>query len=102
MVAIYHSRWQRQNIFATVAESTCVQEKCSIVFVPTRKHARLTAMDILAFAAADGQPGRFLQVHGLTSLVFWSSSCFASPGARRLGLPIMLWREAYHVKGRFH
>lgn len=42
------------------------------MFVPTRKHARLTAMDILAFAAADGQPGRFLQVHGLTSFVCWS------------------------------
>lgn len=37
------------------------EEKCSIVFVPTRKHARLTAMDILAFAAADSQPSRFLQ-----------------------------------------
>ena len=34
----------------------------AIVFVPTRKHARLTAMDFLAFAAADGEPSRFLRV----------------------------------------
>ena len=33
-----------------------------IVFTPTRKHARLTAVDFLTFAAADGQPLRFLQV----------------------------------------
>lgn len=30
-----------------------------IVFVPTRKHARLTAIDILTYAAAEGQPNRF-------------------------------------------
>ena len=33
-----------------------------IVFTPTRKHARLTAVDFLTFAAADGQPLRFMQV----------------------------------------
>lgn len=30
-----------------------------IVFVPTRKHARLTAIDILTYASAEGQPDRF-------------------------------------------
>jgi len=35
-------------------------DKPTIVFVPTRKHARLTALDILTYAAADGKPGRFL------------------------------------------
>lgn len=30
-----------------------------IVFVPTRKQARLTAIDILTYAAAEGQPNRF-------------------------------------------
>ncbi|KAK9818381.1 hypothetical protein WJX72_011703 [[Myrmecia] bisecta] len=34
--------------------------KPAIVFVPTRKHARLTAFDLLTFAAADAQPQRFL------------------------------------------
>jgi len=33
----------------------------AIVFVPTRKHARLAALDLLTFAASDGQPRRFLQ-----------------------------------------
>jgi pre-mRNA-splicing helicase BRR2 len=36
--------------------------KPAIVFVPTRKHARLTALDLLTFAAAEGEPARFLQV----------------------------------------
>jgi pre-mRNA-splicing helicase BRR2 len=34
----------------------------AILFVPTRTHARLTALDLLTYAAADGQPRRFLQV----------------------------------------
>jgi pre-mRNA-splicing helicase BRR2 len=32
----------------------------SIVFVPTRKHAKLAALDLLTFAAADGVPNKFL------------------------------------------
>ncbi|KAG8221998.1 hypothetical protein J437_LFUL003378 [Ladona fulva] len=35
--------------------------KPAIVFVPTRKQARLTAIDLLTYAAADGQPGRFFR-----------------------------------------
>lgn len=33
--------------------------KPAIVFVPTRKHARLTAIDMLTYAAAEGKPNRF-------------------------------------------
>ena len=32
----------------------------SIVFVPTRKHAKLASLDLLTFAAADGAPNKFL------------------------------------------
>ena len=35
--------------------------KSAILFVPTRKQARLTALDLLTYAAADGEPNRFLQ-----------------------------------------
>lgn len=34
-----------------------------IVFVPSRKQTRLTAIDILTFCAADTQPARFLNVN---------------------------------------
>lgn len=30
------------------------QHRPALVFAPTRKHARMTAMDLLSFAAADG------------------------------------------------
>lgn len=36
--------------------------KPALVFVPTRKHARLTALDLLTFAASNGQPQQFLHV----------------------------------------
>ena len=36
--------------------------KPAVVFVPTRKHARLLALDVLTFAAANGEPQRFLHV----------------------------------------
>lgn len=36
--------------------------KPAILFVPTRRHARVTALDMLTFAAADGKPQQFLQV----------------------------------------
>ncbi len=31
----------------------------ALVFVPTRKHARLTALDLLTYAAGEGAPERF-------------------------------------------
>ncbi len=33
--------------------------KPALVFVPTRKHARMLALDLLTNAAADGEPSRF-------------------------------------------
>lgn len=33
----------------------------AIVFVPTRKHARMAALDLLTHAAADGAPYKFRQ-----------------------------------------
>lgn len=30
-----------------------------LVYVPTRKHAKLMALDLLTYAASDGEPGRF-------------------------------------------
>lgn len=36
--------------------------KPAIVFVPTRRHAKAAALDLLTHAAADGQPHRFRQV----------------------------------------
>ena len=37
-------------------------KKPAIVFVPSRKQTRLTAIDILTYCAADQQPTRFLHV----------------------------------------
>lgn len=36
--------------------------KPAIVFVPTRKQARLTAIDLLTYAAAEGQPNKFFHL----------------------------------------
>ena len=46
---------------------TPADAKSAILFVPTRKQARLTALDLLTYAAADGEAEKFLQV-GLASL----------------------------------
>ena len=62
-IANFESRMQamaRPAYSALVSHAT--DARPAIMFVPTRKHARLTAMDLLAFAAADGLPTRFLQV----------------------------------------
>lgn len=42
----------------------------AIVFVPTRKHARMAALDLLTHAAADGAPYKFRQVGGC---MVWSA-----------------------------
>ena len=44
------------------------ESKPVILFTPTRKHARSTALDMLTFAAADGKPQRFLQVQNIILL----------------------------------
>ena len=41
--------------------ATPADARSAILFVPTRKQARLTALDLLTYAAADGEPNRFLQ-----------------------------------------
>ena len=41
---------------------TPADAKSAILFVPTRKQARLTALDLLTYAAADGEAEKFLQV----------------------------------------
>lgn len=74
-IANFESRMQamaRPAYSALVSHAT--DARPAIVFVPTRKHARLTAMDLLAFAAADGLPTRFLQVRCTQDRRFtWSS-----------------------------
>ena len=40
----------------------CRRSEPTIVFVPTRKHAKLASLDIIAFAAAEGEPDKFVQV----------------------------------------
>ncbi|CAG9460374.1 unnamed protein product [Pedinophyceae sp. YPF-701] len=45
------------NAVATHAGS----DKPVLAFVPTRKHARLLCLDLLTFAAADGEPSKFLK-----------------------------------------
>lgn len=42
--------------------STAPDNKPAIVFVPSRKQSQLTAIDMVTYAAADGQPDRFLTV----------------------------------------
>jgi hypothetical protein len=66
--------------------------KPAILFVPTRKHARITAMDMLTFAAADGKSQRFLQVSPpLPFLVNIEYSCESS--TRTSSKRIKPWRE---------
>ena len=50
---------------ALVAHTATNDAAKAVVFVPTRKHARLTALDLLTFAASDGAPRRFLKVDPL-------------------------------------
>lgn len=42
--------------------STTAGSKPAIVFVPSRKQSQLTAIDMVTYAAADGEPNRFLTV----------------------------------------
>lgn len=47
----------------------------AIVFVPTRKHAKMAALDLLTHAAADGAPHKFRQVRGAASVAVLAQ-CF--------------------------
>lgn len=59
--------------------------KPAILFVPTRKHARLTALDLLTYAAADGQPTRFLQARPRAASVLAGQACLMSMGPVPVG-----------------
>ena len=63
----------------TAVSAAAAEGKPSILFVPTRKQARLTALDLLTYAAADGQPKRFLQVRtahaAVCTTLYMSSVC---------------------------
>eukprot|EP00798_Chlamydomonas_sp_ICE-L_P019204 gene19204-25822_t len=50
--AMSHSCYNSIQLHAT-------RQRPTIVFVPTRKHARLVALDLLTCAAADGEPHKF-------------------------------------------
>ena len=52
------------------------QDKPAIIFVPSKKHARQTAVDLWAYASADGKGDKFLQV-GLPSVLVPSQLCCA-------------------------
>lgn len=61
--------------------------KPAIVFVPTRKHARMTALDLLTHAAADGAPYKFRQVWyraAVRSAVPVMKGCFVARHVRHL------------------
>lgn len=65
-IANFEARMQAmaRPAYAAINSYACGVEggKPALVFVPTRKHARLVALDLLTFAAADGTPHKFLQV----------------------------------------
>ena len=44
--------------------------KLIILFVPSRKQTRLTAIDLLTYASADNQPDRFLHAEPLVKYLF--------------------------------
>jgi pre-mRNA-splicing helicase BRR2 len=65
-IASLEARMQAMARPAYTAVSAQAREgKPTILFVPTRRQARLTALDLLTYAAADGQPKKFLQVRPL-------------------------------------
>ena len=47
---------------AYMAITRHAKSKPALVYVPSRKQTKLTAIDLLAYAAADNQPNRFLHV----------------------------------------
>eukprot|EP00210_Caulerpa_lentillifera_P005576 g5333.t1 len=60
-IANFDSRMQAMSRPCYSNISLYGTKKPVIVFVPTRKHARLTTLDLLMHAAADGDPTKFLQ-----------------------------------------
>lgn len=60
-VANFDARMQAMSrpVYAALNAHAGGGAKPALVFVPTRKHARLAALDLLTYAAADGDPARF-------------------------------------------
>ena len=51
------------------ALTTHAGQKPAIVFVPSKRHARQTAVDLWAYASADGKGDKFLQVNSVLLFV---------------------------------
>jgi pre-mRNA-splicing helicase BRR2 len=47
-------------VYSAICQHASGDSEPAIVFVPTRKHAKLAALDLLTFASADGKPNKFL------------------------------------------
>lgn len=56
----FDSRMQAMARPVYTAVATHADDQPAIVYVPTRKHAKLAALDLLTFASAEGAPMRFL------------------------------------------
>ena len=56
--------------------ATPADAKSAILFVPTRKQARQTALSLLTYAAADGEDGKFLQVFPAPPLLRCTWQCW--------------------------
>lgn len=48
---------------AIVRHGGKLQPRPALVFVPSRRHSRSTAVDMITMAHADGQPKRFLHIN---------------------------------------
>lgn len=69
------------------AIATHAQDKPAIVFVPSRRHARQTAIDLWTYASADGKGDKFLQVGTGSACLQHSQCCLtSSEGHRHLDL----------------
>merc|ERR1711892_729200 len=62
MISHAPSRLQTMVKPAYMAISRHAKERPALIYVPSRKQTKLTAIDLLAYAAADGKPNRFLHV----------------------------------------
>ena len=76
----FDSRMQAmaRPVFAALGQHAA--EAPAIVFVPTRKHAKLFALDLLTFCSAEGAPGRFLNAAEVRILL--NNALFQSPFPR--------------------
>lgn len=75
-IANFEARMQAMTRPAFAALNNYATDgKPALLFVPTRKHARLVALDLLTFAAAEGLPRKYLQVR-----LFLFVCCFCGGG----------------------